>query len=817
MFWQELRFGIRRLSKTPAFTIIAVLTLSVGIAANTAIFSVINGLFFHPAGVSDPSRVLAIRVHYDKLNLKDIDASLTDFANVRDSRQIFSSAAAAEAANYNYAGNGLPERLLGADVSWQWFQTFGVRPLLGRDFHAEEDQPGANHVVVLSYETWQRVFGGDPAIVNQSIQLNSQAYKVVGVMGPSFNWPDQAQIWVPFGFAPSEYGPQNRFNESYFAVARVKPGVSAAQAESFVKVLAQQSIEPGAAAAYAKEAQWGMFAVPLIELMYGDLRTPMLVLLGAVGFVLLITCANVAGLMLARASGRSKELAIRSALGARPSHLIAQTMADSLLISAAGGVLGLGFAFSAVDGLRGLAPSNTIRNISIPLDSHVLLFTAAVAIIAAAIFGIAPAWQMARTGDFEALKEGGRSNIGGRGRQRLRSALVAGEVGLALVLLVGAGLFLRSLAHMQEVNPGFDPGGLMTAAVSLSPTAYQDDARKISFYQQVTERLSHHPGVQSAAAVNGLPFSETGSAASFQIQNHPLAPGEPAPHSNLAWVTPEYFFTMRIPLLRGRNFTGQDRSSTPLVVVIDENVARQYWPDQNPLGQRIRFGGDNDEKTNPWAMIIGVVAHTKRSALVGESGKGVRYYSLLQRSPRFGDFGAFLVARTSGDPARVATTMRQAVKDVDPSQAATYDLQPMEKRIADSLGPRRFAVSLLSAFAAIALFLAALGLYGIISYSVALRTQEIGIRMALGARRLEVLQMVVGQGVRLVAVGMAAGLAVAFALGQALSSQLFQVSAFDPLTLLAMVLVMAAVAVLASYVPARRAANVDPIVALRYE
>lgn len=813
MIWQELRFGMRRLAKTPGFTIIAVLTLALGIAANTAMFSVINGLFFHPAGVSDPGRLLAVRVKYDKLNMKSIEVSLPDFVNVRDSKSMFSSAAVVTAGDYNYVGNGLPERLLGANVSWQWMQTFGARPLLGRDFRREEDQPGANHEVILSYATWQRVFGADPAIVGQSIQLNSQAYKVVGVMGEGFDWPDQAQIWVPLGLAPSEYAAGNRFNESYFAVARVKPGVAVEQAEVFVKVLAQQSVEPGRAAAYAKDSSWGMFALPFIEFIYGDLRTPMLVLLGAVGFVLLITCANVAGLMLTRASGRSRELAIRSALGARPSHLIWQTMADSLLMATGGSLLGLGLAFSAVNALRGLAPDNTIRNIAIPMDGYVLLFTAVVGVVAAVLFGAAPALQISRVGDFEFLKEGGRSNTASRGRQRLRSALVVAEVGLALVLLLGAGLFLRSLAHLQEVSPGFDARGVMTAAVSLSPTAYNAPAKQISFYDQITKRLSSQPGVQAAAAVVGLPFSGTGGASSFQIEGRATGPGDPGPHSNLAWVTPGYFSAMKIPLLSGRNFSDQDRGNSPLAVIIDDNLAHQYWPNQNPLGRRIRLGGDN----GPWAEIIGVAAHSKRSMLVGESGKGIRYYSLLQEAAAPGVFGAHLVARTSADPSSLGTTLRQAVKDVDPVQAAAYDLQTMEQRVSDSLGPRRFAVTLLGLFAGIALLLAALGLYGIVSYSVALRTQEIGIRMALGARRLEVLGMVVGQGMRLVGAGVAVGLVVALALGEVLSSQLFQVSAFDPITIMVMVVVMVGVTVLASYIPARRAANVDPIVALRYE
>ncbi len=804
---QDLRYGFRMLAKHPGFTAVAVLTLALGIGANTAIFSVINGLLLHPVGMSDPARLLAIRVKYDMLNLKSIAISPTDFADVRDSKQVFSSAAILVDADFTYLAGDLPERLLGAKVSWEWFEVFGAQAFLGRTFRAADDQPGSSAVAILSYGTWKQTFGGDRSIIGQSIQLNQLPYKVIGVMGPDFQWPNQAKLWVPMGLPPSEYGAENRFNESYLAVARMKPGVSVAQAEAFVKLLGNQRVQANPrAAAYAKDSGWGMFAVPFTEFVYGDLKTPMLILLGAVGFVLLTACANIAGLLLARASTRAKELTVRAALGANRWDLIRLTLAESSLLAVGGTLLGLSLAGGGIHVLQALAPAEA-RGVIIRTDAYVLVFTMVVGFLSALLFGIAPAWQLSAVRQFEGLKEGGRSGTASRGQQRLRACLVAGQVALSLVLLVGAGLFLKSLARLEQVNPGFDPRGVMTGALSLPESRYKEPQKQIAFYRAVLERLRSLPGVESAAATAPLPFGGGDAASSFNIGGRPQGPGDPGPHSDLQWVTPGYFSTMRIPLLSGRVFTEEDREDGLPVVVIDENLARQYWPNQDPLARRLRRGDHT-----PWATIIGVVGHVDRYALVGDTGKGLCYYPMAQKPVA----SAFLIARTASDPANLAMPFRATVRAVDSAQPV-YDLLPMQERLLNSLGPRRFAVTLLGFFAAVAVLLAALGLYGVVSYAVTQRMQEFGIRMALGAQRVEVLRLVVKSGMKLAGTGVLAGLVISFLLARLLASQFYEVGAFDLLTFALTALILALFALLACYVPARRATRVDPMEALRYE
>jgi predicted permease len=800
----DVRYSLRGLRKTPAFTVIAVLTMALGIAANTAIFSVINSLFLHPPGIMQSDRLVAVRVNYDKLALKNIEVSLTDYADVRDSKQVFSSVAASQFGNFNYRNSaGTLERLLGDQVTWQWFDTFGARPLLGRVFDPSEDLPGGEHEVVLSYATWDRMFGKDRGVVGKSILLNEQSYRVVGVMGADFNWPSEAQIWLPLGRAPADFGPDNRFNESYNAFARLAPGVSSGQAEAYVRVLSERVRDRSS---YARSSQWSMAALPFSEFVYGDLRTPMLVLAGTVAFVLMICCANMAGLLLARASGRGKELAVRSALGARRAHLIRQVFVDSSIIAAAGTIVGLLLAWIAVRNAALIAPAGSIGNLAIPIDRSVLLFTVGAGLLSALLFGIAPAWGTAGTKSFALLKEGGRWAMPSKGRQRARSALVIVEVGLALVLLVGAGLFLKSLLRIERLSPGFDARGVMTAAVSLDPKAYSSQQKIQAVFMAVTQNLAGQPGVEAGGAGFPLPFSGIGGASSFAIEGRPLAKGDPGPHSDIATATPGLFRTLSIPLRAGRYFTEEDRMGTEPVCIIDENLVREYWPGQNPVGARIRRGTD-------WTRIVGVVGHVHRSSLAGDTGKGLAYYPLYQLSIPM----VHLMARTSGDPAMLAPALREAVRAADPSQAAVYDLKPLNERIDASLGPRRFAVTMLIAFASIALFMAALGLYGLISYSVTQRTREIGVRMALGAQLGQVLWMVIAQSLRLVLSGALIGLVVALALARLLSSELVQISAFDPVTFVSMCAVLIVVTLAATCLPASRAARVDPTVALRYE
>ncbi|MGH9431561.1 MAG: ABC transporter permease [Terriglobia bacterium] len=807
---QDLKFGLRMLAKNPGFTAVALLTLAIGIGANTVIFSMINGLLLHPAGIADRAHLFAIRVKYDKLNLKSIAISAPDFGDILKSKQVFSSAAAEHEESFNYRAADRPVRLLAAEVSWQWFDAFGARPVLGRLFLPEEDQPHNNHNVILAYQTWQGLFGGDPAVVGKPILLNRESYRIVGVMPPDFDWPRRAQIWMPLALAPGEFSPNNYFNESYFVVARSKPQVSQAQAEALVHLLTQRLIEVAArqfGSSYPKDSGWGMFALPFTEYAAGDLRTPMLILLGAVGFVLLIACSNIAGLILARSSARAKEFAIRVALGAQRRDLFRQMLIEGLLLTSGGAILGLAAAYGGVGVLPKLAPASLSNGVAMQVDGHVLLFTAALAILAGIFLGVIPLGRLFSTQQYAVLKEEGRAVTSGLGRVRLREVLVGGQVALALVLLVGAGLLLKSLTHMAKVDPGFDPRGVMTASVQLPENQYNNDEKQAAFYRAVAQRLASLPGVSSAAFTVALPFSGFTPSSSFSIEGRVLAPGDPGPHSDLDWVTPGYFQAMRIPLLKGRLFTDQDRRGTQPVVVIDENLARRYWPNLDPIGQRLRRGS-----RSTWATVVGVVGHIDRSALVGDSGKGVCYYPMLQQPiPE-----AFLIVKTNTGPARMGRSIQAAVAAVDPAEPVA-GLKTMEQYVAGSLGPQRIEVTLLGIFSGLALFLAAIGLYGVISYSVAQRTQEIGIRMALGAQRWQVWRLVVGQGMRLALVGVLIGALVASQLTRLLTSELFGVKAFDPATFALMSVVLLAVALLASYVPARRAARVDPIVALRHE
>jgi len=803
---QNFRYAFRMLVKNPGLAVVAVLSLALGIGGNTIIFSVINEMFLHPTGISDPEHLFAVRVKYDKLNLKSIVISAPGFKDVRDSTQIFSSAAASNEDSANYLAPEGPKRLAVAKVTWQWFDTFGARPLLGRVFRPEEDQPHANQVAVLSYDTWRTLFGGDPGIVGRRLQLNREDYRVVGVMGRDFEWPRRTALWLPLGLPASEYAIDNYFNENFFVVARSRPEVSRAQAEAFVDLLTQRLIvSHPQGGAYAKNSGWGMFALPFTQYGAGSFRTPMLILLGAVGFVLLIACSNVGGLLLARASARAKEFAVRIALGAQRRDLLKQELVESFLLTACGAIAGVAGAYDGAGLLLRLAPGSLSSGFTMHIDGHVLLFAVLLMVLSGVLLGVLPMVEVFSSRYYGTLKEEARTVTLSRGRLRVREWLVVGQVAMALVLLVGAGLLLKSLARMGRVNAGFDPRGVMTATVQLPENQYQSEAKQATFYRAVQEKLEVLPGVSSAAVVEALPFTGYDPSSSFSIEGRTRGPGDPGPHSMLNWITPGYFEALHIPVREGRDFTAQDRLGTQPVVIIDENLARQYWPNQDPIGQSIGRGG-------PWATIVGVVAHVMQSALVGDSGKGVCYYPILQQPLQ----QAFLIVKTKTDPAGLGSAMQGAVASVD-SGEPVGDLKTFEQYVAASLGPQRLAAALIEIFSGLALFLAALGLYGVISYSTAQRTQEIGIRMALGAQRRQVWSMIVSRGLRLALGGVLAGLVAASILAQFLRSQLFEVSAFDPSTFALTCLILIAVTLAACYIPARRATKVDPMVALRYE
>lgn len=800
----HFRYALRSLAKSPGFASSVVLSLALGIGANAAIFSVVNGLLFHPAGTGDPGRLVAPRVNYKKLNLDKIGMSATDFADIRDNPNIFSQAAMVDLEGLNYTGGDSPERMEGAFVTWQWFDVFGRSPLLGRDFQRSDDQPGANHVAVLSFRTWKRLFGGEHQIVGRTIELNQTTYRVVGVMPADFRWPNEADIWIPIGLPATAYGPHNRFNESYFVVARLARGMSYGRAASFLSVLSERVLDQ---VPYARASQWSMVIEPFTEYIAGDLKKPMFMLLGAVAFVLLIVCSNIAGLMLARGIARGREFAIRTALGAGRMDLIYQAFAEICVLAAFGTAVGFFAAFGILRMLLSLARLELATELFVNVDGHVLAFTACAGIVSAVVFGVMPAWHISRTGEQHAqLKEGGRSDMEGHHRQTLRSALVAGQIALALVLLIGAGLLLKSFANLKNVNAGFDPRGVMTASVALPYTEYGED-KQIAFFRSVVDRLSQAPGVSSAAAASIVPFAGGDPTASFDIEWRVVSPGDPGFHGSTRSVSPDYFRAMRIPLLAGRDFNRGDTRNGLSVAIIDVDLARHYWPNENPIGHRLRRG-DRDK----WATIVGIVGHVKQSSVAADAGRGAYYFCFYQQPIS----EAFLVARGNAPPAQLSDAIRRAVSAVDPAEAV-FDVRSMQERLALALGPQQFAAQMLIVFGGAALLIALVGLYGVISYNVARRTREIGVRTALGAGRSRILALVMGQAMRLVLIGIVAGFVASLLAGRFAAAQLFGVSPGDPATFIVAAFGLSIAGLLASLIPAWRAARVDPLAALRNE
>ncbi len=806
--FQDLRYTLRQLFKSPGFTATAILTLALGIGANVAVFSVINASLLNPSGIPHPDQIVAVRAKYSVGDLKNISISPTDFGDAVTGKDIFTSAAVMQNMNFNYTASGTtPERLTGASVSWQWFDVFWARPYLGRVFRPEEDQPGANHEVVLSYLAWKRRFGGDPGIVGRSLLLNQESYQVIGVTTPDFNWPNQAELWVPLALAPSRYfDNKDRYNEFLFSVARLRPGVTSAQANSYLSLRSSQHIASEGPSGFGQASGWGMFCMPLVEFVAGDLRKPLFLLLAAVMSVLLIACANIAGLQLARASGKQREVSIQIALGVSRSRLIRSAFLESLILAAGGVILGMMIAWAAIPLLLLLAPTALAQNIAIHLGWPVLLFVSGVGAACVFFCGIAPAWQMTHSRWFQALQESGRSETSSRARQRLRSALVVTEIAVAMLLLVGAGLLVRSLQQVQQLETGFNPRGLMSAFLSLPPTIYKTEEQQAAFFTAAEDQLKDSPGITSAAFADSLPFSNQGGSSSFTIKGRTVAPNDPGPHGNIHLISPGYFTVLGIPLVRGRFFSPQDRLKTERVAMIDETLARQYWPIEDPLGQHINFG-DN----SPWMTIVGLVKHAKTSSLEADNTEGFFYLPIAQ-SPQ--NTAAVVVRATSSRPEMLASSMQAAIRAVDPSQPL-YDLKTMEQRVDESLTGRRFLVVLLSIFAGLALLLAAVGLYGVISYSVRMRTRELGIRMALGAQRTDVLRLILGKGMQLAAIGLVIGLAGTLAVGRVLSSLLYRVDLLNPITLFATTILLASTVLFACYVPARRAAALEPMRTLR--
>ena len=805
----DLRYGIRTMLKSPGFTAVAVIALALGIGANTAIFSVVNALLLKPLPYKDADRLVLIWHTYPKLNLDQASVSAPSYIEYRDMTSSFEQVATATTWSVNLTGVGEPERIQGARVSGNLFTTLGVQPIAGRGFLAEEDQPGKNRVAILSYGLWQRQFGGDLSLIGQTITLDGDSYDVVGIMPPRFVFMLEVDLFTPIAFTPEQLAANNHGNEYLICVARMKPGVAFGQALAEMNTLADQ-LRPQF---YGEN--WGITVVPLREQLVGSFRTALFILLGAVGCVLLIACANVANLLLARASARSKEIAVRTALGASRSRIVRQLLTESVLLAAIGGALGLLLAFVGVRLIVLGVPEDITGFIvgwkDISINPQVLGFTFAISMITGIIFGVVPALHASKPALNESLKEGGRGGTEGRHRNRVRSALVVFEIAIALVLLISAGLLIRGFVRLRQVSPGFNPTNVLTMQLSLPRSKYAEKQQIASFFEQTVERVKNLPGVVFAAVGNNLPMTNNNWNASFAVEGLQVAQGEPSPHGDPHMVSPDFFQAMGIPLLSGRYFTEADSKDSLPVAIIDETLAVQYWPDQTPIGKRIAAFFDGPRGERHWREVVGVVGHVKQYGLDGKTK--VQYYFPHAQSPQA---EMYLIVRTASPRNGMVAAVRSAIDFIDKDQPI-YQVSTLEQIVSNSVTQKRFSMYLLGIFAAVALLLAAVGIYGVMSYSVTQRTHEIGIRMALGAQQKDVLALVVRQGMVMTLIGVSLGLAGAFAATRVMESLLFGVGAHDPLTFAGISMLLGAVALTASLIPARRATKVDPMIALRYE
>ncbi|HEX5706976.1 MAG TPA: ABC transporter permease [Pyrinomonadaceae bacterium] len=804
---QDLRYGVRMLAKNPGFTVVAVIALALGIGANSAIFSVVNTVLLRPLPYKDPERLVMVWEDRTKRGYPRDTPAAGNFTEWREQNSVFEGMAAIADLSFNLTGAGEPERLEGRRVSANLFPLLGVEPQLGRAFLPEEDEPGAARVVVLSHGLWQRRFGSDVGVVGKPLTLNGESFEVVGVMPPDFQFPSRDdQLWVPIAFTPQEAANRNRHYLQI--VARTKPGTSVEQAQTEMSAIAERLRQQ-----YPDtNTDVGAAVVPLHEQLVGDIRPALLILLGAVGFVLLVACANVANLLLARAAVRQKEISIRVALGASRSRLIRQFLTESVLLAALGGLVGLLLSVWGVSLLRAFIPENISQAQAVAIDGRVLGFTLLVSLLTGLVFGLAPALQTSGSNLNETLKEGGRDSAAGVRGGGVRGLLVITEVALALILLIGAGLLLNSFLRLRRVDPGFRADNLLTMSIVLPQTKYPDYARRAAFYDELVARVEALPGVKSAAVANWIPLVLQGDSITVAVEGRPDPGPTQRPGVVTRVVSPGYFRTMSIELLQGRPLDAQDRADTPNVAVISETMARRLWPGEGPLGKRLTPGSPDTANPDDWVTVVGVARDVRQFELVADP-KPQMYLSYAQAgffAPRH------LVVKTEVEPLGLASAVRGAVWGIDKDQPVS-NVRTMEDVLSESIAPERFSMMLLGIFAALALVLAAVGVYGVMSYSVAQRTREIGIRMALGAQPRDVLKLAVGQGLKLVAVGVAAGLVAAALLTRVMSSLLFGVSATDPLTFAAISLVLVGVGVLASYIPARRATKVDPLTALRYE
>ena len=815
--WQDLRFGARMLVKKPGFTLIAIVTLALGIGASTAIFSVVNVVILNPFPYRDHARLFLVRQSLPKIGVSEqLRASGAEVADFTKS-PAFEQVAAWEPVSRNLTGGQEPERVAPAKVSADFFSMLGIEPILGRAIRPEEQGPKGERVLVISYGLWQRRFGGQTDVLGKKGALDDEPYTIIGVMPQGF-WFDGRDCWFPF---PFNFGDVTRNSGRSFAVlAKLKPGITETQARAELELLARQN-EQAFAAANSDYVGRGIYLQPYRDFVYGAMRGTVLLLLGAVGLVLLIACANIANLLLTRAASRAPEIAIRVALGARPWRIVRQLLTESLLLAIFGGGLGALLALWGIDVLVALIPAGGLpAGVKISVNAGVLLFALGVTLLTSLVFGLWPALQVSRPETRESLKAGSQRTTAGRRNRRTQSALVVAEVALSLVLLVMAGLMIRSFARLTDVDTGFVTENLLSMRLNRSPTKSEGGKLNAAFFQQLIDRVSTVPGVKGVAVASQMPF-DFSEDWTITVENGALPSERRTQNVDTRTVSPDYFSVMGIPLQQGEFFTARDAGdpTTPQglaafsgVVVINRTLARRFWPDENPVGKRLK-PGRADGNNSPWFVVKGVVADSNQGAL-DEQTRPEAYFAMGQLAWRYRRMN--LAIRTHGDPQSLVNQIQKEIWSVDKDQAV-YQVQTMRQMVGASVGTRRFAMLLLVLFAGIALVLAAIGIYGVISYSVAQRTHEIGVRMALGASAREVLTLIIRQGMRPALLGVAIGLAGAVALTRLMKSLLFGVSATDPLTFALIALLLTSVALLACWIPARRAAKVDPMIALRTE
>lgn len=806
---QDIRYGFRMLTKRPSFTIIVVLTLALGIGANTTIFSAVDAVLLNPLPYQDPDRLVAVWETNKQLSPEMWDRNEVALGNFRDWRsrnQVFEQLGSLFYADVNLTGTGEPERIKSCVVTTNFFQVLGIKPMIGRSFLPEEETIGSPRVVILSNALWERLLGSDPNLTNKTLTLNGNPVAVIGVMPPGFDlqFPTNMRVdmWLPLRIDPANF---DRNNHYLYALARLKPGISRDRAQSEMNLIASQLQQQ-----YPEtNAQKDVNIVPLRKQLVGKVETYLYLLFAAVVFVLMIACANVAGLLLARVTARHKEVAVRIALGASRWRIIRQLMTESIILSILSGLLGLIFAYAGIKLLVALTPPDVPRLHEIGLHIPVFLWTLVISILTGVLFGLAPALQASRPDLNGALKESAGRSQGGFQRAGLRNPLIVSEVAVALLLSVGAGLMIKSFMRLQQVSPGFEANNLLTMNIALPRQKYREPQQANAFFDQLAERIKNVPGVKSVGGVDPLPFSNSNASTGFLIEGAPAVALGDRPDVGERAVTPAYFETMGIPVLKGRSFTAQDRDNTPHVIVVNEALASRYWPNQDVIGKRLGF--EEDPSKQSWREIVGVVGNVKHQGLEAEAKPEV--YFPYQQLPR--NFMT-VVVRTSSDPMSMIPAIRGQVFTIDKDQPA-FDVMTMDQRLAKSVATSRFVMLLLGTFSVLALGLAALGLYGAMAYLVSQRTQEIGLRMALGAQRSDVFKLVVGKGMRLALIGTAIGLVASLALTRVMGTLLFEVTPTDVLTFVIVSVVLLTVALLACYIPARRATNVDPLTSLRYE